>query len=212
MTIRDIEIAVNSPDQLFDAPTTNPFSGNELEILGVSGVAYITRQLQVHRRDIKSARLLIRLPADQIKPGLDRRLVDAVRRYCRAKIEDNKIEIHLIRFRSALGLGILVVIVAVIIAVTYFLFTGPLSGLPQVVQVVIAATISLFSWVSLWDPLEALIFNPIALLRENFILRRIREMDIVVAPMPNMPSRSADETTSEWAADADVLESTEKLD
>ncbi len=191
MTTRDLEIAVSSPDQLFDAPAINPFSENELEILGMSGVAYITRQLQAHRRDLKNARLLIRMPPDQITPGLDRRLADAVHRYCRAKIEDNKVEIHLIRFRSSLGLISLMVIVAAIIGVTYFLFTGPLAGVPQAVQVVIAATISLFAWVSLWDPLEALIFNPIALMRENFTLRRIGELKIAVEP--NSPTRARTE-------------------
>src|SRR5689334_14271314 len=100
MTTPDIVIAVNSPGQLFDATAINPFSENELEILGMSGLAYITRQLQAHRRDLKNARLLVRMPPNQITPGLDQRLKEAVRRYCRAKIEDNKVEIHLIRFRS----------------------------------------------------------------------------------------------------------------
>ncbi len=208
MTTPDLEIAVSSPNHLFDAPTINPFSENELEILGMSGLAYITRQLQAHRRDLKHARLLVRMPPDQITPGLDRRLADAVHRYCRAKIDDNKVEIHLIRFRSSLGLGILMVIVAVIVAITYFLFTGPLSGVSQVVQVVIAFSISLFAWVTLWDPLEALIFNPIALLRENFTLHRINKLEIAVEP--NAPTMSADGTaTSVHANSADALASHE---
>lgn len=194
MTARDLEIAVNSPGQLFDAPAIDPFSENPLEILGMSGLAYVTRQLQAHRHDLKHARLLVRMPADQITPGLDRRLTDAVHRYCRAKIDDNEVEIHLIRFRSAIGLGSLMVIVAVIVVVAYFLYTGPLAEIPQAIQVAIAFTISLFAWVSLWDPLEALIFNPIALLRENFILRRINELEIAVEP--NTPSEAADGTAT----------------
>ena len=208
MTTPDIEIAVSSPIHLFDAPAINPFSENELEILGMSGLAYITRQLQAHRRDLKHARLLVRMPPDQITPGLDRRLADAVHRYCRAKIEDNEVEIHLIRFRSAIGLGSLMVIVAVIVAVAYFLYIGPLADIPQAVQVAIAFTISLFAWVSLWDPLEALIFNPIALMRENFTLRRINELDIAVEP--TAPTMSADgTTTSAHANSADALASHE---
>jgi len=204
MTTPDIEIAVSSPIHLFNAPAINPFSENELEILGMSGLAYITRQLQAHRRDLKHARLLVRMPPDQITPGLDRRLADAVHRYCRAKIEDNEVEIHLIRFRSSLGLGILMVVVAAIVAITYFLFTGPLAGIPQVVQVAIAFTISLFAWVSLWDPLEALIFNPIAMLRENFALRRINKLDIVVEP--NASTMIADgAATSARANSADMM-------
>lgn len=208
MTTPDIEIAVSSPNHLFDAPAINPFSENELEILGMSGLAYITRQLQAHRRDLKHARLLVRMPPDQITPGLDRRLADAVHRYCRAKIEDNEVEIHLIRFRSAIGLGSLMVIVAVIVVVAYFLYTGPLAEIPQAIQVAIAFTISLFAWVSLWDPLEALIFNPIALLRENFTLRRIIKLDIAVEP--NASTTIADgAATSAHANSADALVSQE---
>lgn len=203
MTARDLEIAVSSPGQLFDAPTIDPFSGNKLEILGMSGLAYITRQLQAHRRDLKHARLLVRMPADQITPGLNRRLEDAVHRYCRAKIEDNEVEIHLIRFRSAIGLGSLMVIVAVIVAVAYLLYIGPLADIPQAIQVAIAFTISLFAWVSLWDPLEALIFNPITLLRENFTLRRINELEIAVEP--SSPTTGADGTATSHAKSADAL-------
>jgi hypothetical protein len=181
-TDHDVVIVVNLPDQVFNAPTINPFSENVLEILGMSGLAYAIRQLQAHRRDWKNTRLLVRLPSDQITPGLDRRLVDAVQRYCRAKIEDNELEIRLIRFRSRIGLGILAGIVVALVVGAYFLFTGPLAGVSQVVQVVIAASISLFAWVSLWDPLEALLFNPIALMRENFILRRIAKLEISIEP------------------------------
>jgi hypothetical protein len=153
---------------------------------------------------LKDARLLVRMPADQITPGLDRRLTDAVHRYCRAKIEDNEVEVHLIRFRSALGLGSLMIIVAVIVVVAYFLYIGPLADIPQAIQVAIAFTISLFAWVSLWDPLEALIFNPIALMRENFTLRRINNLEIAVEPdAPTISAPGA--TTSARANSVDAL-------
>jgi hypothetical protein len=94
------------------------------------------------------------------------------------------------------------VIVAVIVAVAYFLFTGPLAEIPQAIQVTIAFTISLFAWVSLWDPLEALIFNPIALLRENFTLRRISGLDIAVEV--NAPTVGADGAATAHAKSADI--------
>ncbi|MGZ3677659.1 MAG: hypothetical protein ACXWQR_03715 [Ktedonobacterales bacterium] len=179
---QDLVVVVDTPNHLFNAPDINPFSENVLETLGMSGLTYITRQLQAHRRDWKSIRLVVQMPPDQITPGFELRLTDALRRYCRTKIEDNTIEIHRIRFRSSIGLGILVAIVAVLIIAAYLLFTGVLAGAPQAVQVTIAATISLFAWVSLWDPLEALIFNPIEFMRENYILRRVAQLGVVVEP------------------------------
>lgn len=176
----DIAIDVGAPDQLFTAPPINPFSDRAIEILGNSGLSHIVRQLQAHRRDWRRLRLVVRLPPDQITPESTSRLEDAIRRYCRVKIADNALEIRLMRFRSAIGLGISGTIVVTIIAIAYILFTGALAGASQVAQFVVASAISLFSWVTLWDVLEALIFNPIPLLRENATLARIVDLEIVV--------------------------------
>lgn len=179
---QDIAIDVATPDQLFNAPPINPFSERDVELVGESGLSFIVRQLQAHRRNWQHLRLVVRLPPDQITPGFEPRLVEAMRRYCRAKIVDNALEIHLIRVRSGVGLGILGAIVVAIIAVAYFLFTGVLAGASQAAQFVVAGTISLFSWVTLWDVLEALIFNPIPLLRETATLRKLVDLEIVVEP------------------------------
>ncbi len=180
----DIAIDVAATDQLFNAPPINPFSDRAIEILGNSGLSYIIRQLQAHRSDWQRLRLVVRLPPDQITPGSAPRLVEAIRRYCRAKIADNALEIRLMRFRSAIGLGISGTIVATVIAIAYILFTGAFSGASQITQFVVTAAISLFSWVTLWDVLEALIFNPIPLLRENATLARIVDLEIVVEAAP----------------------------
>lgn len=178
----DIAVEVATVDQLFNAPPITPFSDRDVEILGISGLSYIARQLQTHRRDWQRVRLVLRLPPDQITPGTESRLVDALRRYCRAKIADNALEIHLIRVRNAVGLAITAAIVIGIIALAYVLFSGILAGTPMAAQYLVAGTISLFSWVVLWDVLEALIFDPIPLLRENSALRKISNLEIVVEP------------------------------
>lgn len=180
--ILDIAVDVASPEQLFSAPPINPYSDREIEILGASGLSYMVRQLQAHRRDWQRLRLVIRLPSDQLAVGSTSRLVDAIRRYCRVRIADNALEIHLMRVRSAIGLGATAAIVAAIIASAYILFTGAFSSTSQAAQYVVAGIISLFSWVTLWDLLEALLFNPLPLLRENASLRKIVDLEIVVEP------------------------------
>ncbi len=179
---QDIVVEIDTPNLLFNAPDINPFSENVLDILGVSGLTYIMSQLQAHRRDWKSTRLVVRMPPDQITPGFELRLTDALRRYCRTKIEENTIEIHRIRVRSSIGFGVVLAVVAALIIIAYVLFTGILAETPQALQLTIAFIISLFAWVSLWDPLEALIFNPIELMRENYILRRVAQLGVVVEP------------------------------
>jgi hypothetical protein len=179
---QDIVIRAATPDELFNAPAIDPFSGRDIELRGQSGLEYLVRQLQARRRDWKNARVLVRLPREHSTPDMQTRLPEALRRYCRAKITDNAFDIHLIRVRSSVGLGILAAIVVVLIALASVLFETVLASAPQVLWAVIALTISLFGWVSLWGPLEALIFNPIPMLRENFVLRKIIEMPIVVEP------------------------------
>jgi hypothetical protein len=179
---RELVIEVETPGQIFNAPDVDPFSANDLLVLGMSGMAYVVRQVRARRRDWHRMRLVVRVPADRAEPGFDLRVGEAIRRYCRVRAADNAMEVHLIRVRSATGLGILLVIVFLIIAGAYLLFAGPLAGVPQAAQLAVAATISLFSWVSLWDPLEALIFNPLELMRENRALRRVAAMEIVVEP------------------------------
>ena len=191
---QDVVVEVDTPDRVFNAPDINPFSENVLDTLGMSGLAYIMRQLQAHRRNWKDTRLVVRLPRDQITPGFELRLTEALRRYCRTKIEDNTIEIHRIRFRSSVGLGLVATIVVVLIIIAYILLTGILANAPQAIQIVIAFTISLITWVALWDPLEALIFNPIEFMRENYLLRRVAQLGVVVEPqsLTGISSESGD--------------------
>jgi hypothetical protein len=183
-----IVIWVSSSDQLFNAPPINPFSKKDIEIQGESGMAYLVHQLQAHRRNLHNIRLIVRIPPDQISPGFEHQLHDAVQRYCRARISSNSLQIHMTRLRSAQALGILLVVVFAIFAVAYLLFTTILSGADSIIKAVVAAVISLFSWVSLWDPLEAWLFNPLPLLRENFLLRKIIELDIRVQPDTSLTS------------------------
>lgn len=186
--VHDVAISVAAPDQLFNAPPTNPFSERDVDVLGVSGLELIVRRMQAdERQDWKDGRLLIQLPPEHVEPGLDRKIRDAIHRYGRAKIQDNLLAIRLMRRRSSGGLGILVSIVLAAILLAYVLFTSVFPEAPPFVQFIVAGAISLFSWVTLWDVLEALLFNPIPLRRENLALRKILDLDIaLVAEMPTI--------------------------
>ena len=179
---RAITLSLTTLDQLFNAPAVNPFSEKVVEVRGESGMSYLLRQLGGHQWDERASLLTIRLPSDQVTAGLQPRLSEAVRRYCQARVESNRLDIHTIRARSSTGLGVLLAIVAVLIAAIYILFTQIAPDTPQPLQFAVAATLSLFAWVSLWDPLEALLFNPLEPMRENRLLRRIMEMRVAVEP------------------------------
>ena len=180
---RDIVIRLESIEQLFNAPDINPFSEEEVDVLGEPALLRAVRRLLAHRvRNWEGMRLVLELPADQITPGLEQQTQDALRRYSDAKIEDNHLTICLSRTRSLLGLGMVTVISIIVLGLAYLLFNSVFAGSPDSIKTLVAASISVFVWVILWDPMEKLLFDWVQPHMENTILRRIPTLDIVIRP------------------------------
>ena len=113
----DIVIRLDTIDQLFNAPDINPFSDEEVDVLGEPAILRAVRRLQAHRiRNWEGVRLILELPPDQITPDLEARTEEALRRYSAAKIEDNQLQIRLSRVRSLIGLAMVTAISVVLIA------------------------------------------------------------------------------------------------
>ena len=183
MTKQDVVLKLNAIDELFNAPDVNPFTENEIDVLGEAALPHAVRQMLARRiRHWHEARLVIQLPPDQITPDLQAQTRDAVRRFCTAKIEDNRLTIRLSRVRSAIGLAMVTIISVVVIAVAWLLFKTIFAAVSDTVGVVVAASISVFVWVILWDPMEKLIFDWVTPALENRNLRGIMDMDLVVEP------------------------------
>jgi hypothetical protein len=182
MPKQNVVLKLNSIGELFNAPDVNPFTENEIDVLGEAALPHAVRQMLARRiRHWHEARLVIQLPPDQITPELQAQAQAAVRRFCTAKIEDNRLTIRLSRVRSALGLAVVTIISIVVIALAWLLFNTIFSSQSDV-AVVVAACISIFVWVILWDPLEKLIFDWVTPAMENRHLRGIMDMDLIIEP------------------------------
>ena len=182
-TGQDIVIRLDTIDQLFNAPDINPFSNEEVDVLGEPALLRAVRRLQAHRiRNWENVKLILELPADEITPDLEVRSHEALQRYCAAKIEDNRLQIRLSRARSLIGLGMVTAISIVLIALAYLLFNSVFAGASDTVKGVIAASISVFVWVILWDPMEKLLFDWVQPRLENNILRKLQDIAIVIRP------------------------------
>ena len=180
---RDLIIRLDTIDQLFNAPDVNPFSDEEVDVLGEPALLRAIRRLLARReRNWEEMRLILELPADQITPGLEQQTETALRRYSDAKIEDNRLTIRLSRTRSLIGLGMVTVISILVIIIAYLLLTSVFSRAADSVKAIIASSVSVFVWVSLWGPLEKLLFDCVQPHMENNILRKIPTLDIVIRP------------------------------
>ncbi len=184
MPKQDIVLKLNTIDELFNAPDVNPFSENEIDVLGEAALMHAARQMLARRiRHWHEARLVIQLPPDQITPDLQAQTHAAVQRFCTAKIADNRLTIRLSRVRSAIGLIVVTIISAVVVAVAWLLFNTIFAAQADTtVSALVVASISVFVWVILWDPMEKLIFDWVQPHLENRILRGIMNMDLVVEP------------------------------
>jgi hypothetical protein len=174
-------VEVETVDQIFNAPDANPFAAAESAVLGQAALDRVLTRLQVEPlRNWEGAQLIVRLPAEQITPDQQPHLAAALRRYCAAQIAENRLQVRLSRKQHLFGMTVVTLIVLAVIALAFVLYRTVLADAPTSVLTLIAASISVFAWVILWDPLEALAFDWVAPRRENNVLHRIMKMDLVV--------------------------------
>ena len=133
-------------------------------------------------RNWDEVQLTIKLPPDQITPDLEAKTIEAIQRYATAKIEDNQLTIRLSRLRGVIGLLVVTLVTLVVLALAYLLVSNVLADANPVLQGLVVASASVFAWVIMWDPLERLLFDWVGPSLENRILRRIKQMKVVVEP------------------------------
>lgn len=178
-----VVLDVDTVGQIFNDFDADPFSDVPNAALGEAALDHLLIRLQLNPlQDWDAAQLVVRLPSDQITPDLSDTLSLAIDRYCQARIEQNELQVRLSRRQHAVGMAVVTTIVLVVMAAGYLLFTTVFAAAADIVKTLVAASISVFAWVILWDPLEALLFDWAAPARENRALAHIMDMHVVVQP------------------------------
>ena len=179
----DILIRIDTIDQLFNGSSINPFSDKPVVILGEAGLPYAIHQDLGHGLPTwKGKRLVIQLPADQISPGLQLEIINAVRKYAQAKLEQNYATIRISRWRSLIGLCIAIVIATVLLAFLYVVTQTLLASASDAVIGIFAGLVTIFIWSTVWNPWDRLVYEWIEPWREDRILRSLTKMEIVIQP------------------------------
>ncbi len=183
LTTKSITVKLDDIAHLFVAPEFDPFSDQEAELLGQPALAYVLRQLgpaAVRKR--QPLRLTVQLPPDKITPHLKARAEQALHRFCDVRIADNLAHLRTLRWNGWRSLPPALIALGICLALSGLFLSDALAFVPHLINQLLGQGFGIISWVVLWHPVEAFLYDPIPLRREISALRYIAAMEIVIEP------------------------------
>ena len=187
----EITLRLNSIDQLFAAPATNPFSAHVVDILGQAGLDIAQNRILRHWPRLPAGvHLTIQLPPDQITPGLAQNAQSAAQRYLAYRIEDNRVQRRLtVRQSLRMMLGAAVGIVAALVFIA-LLASAPLAVIPDFLRGVLVVLALYACSVLSFDALWSLAFDWVPYVQENTVFRALEACEITVEPAQELAGQS----------------------
>ena len=165
--------------QLFQVPEFDPFVPQARLTSGMDDIsAYLATQ---RLRFIPRLKATLVLPADQITPGLLDETRAAIGRYCAFSLAQTRSHMATSRFegRSKLPIGLTVAASTFLAVIILYLV------LPETASSLLALMtplVTVIIWVSIWNPMEVLIYDRWADRRELQVATAIQEMEISIQP------------------------------
>ena len=180
VTTKNITLKLNDIAHLFVAPEFDPFSDQEADLLGQPALVLVLRQLGPRTvSDGQPFCLTLQLPPDKVTPDLKARAAQALRRYCAARIADNEAQLRVLRWNGWRSLPSAIIALGVCLALSAFFLSDMLTIFPGLRQL-LGQGFGIISWVVLWHPVEAFLYDPLPLRREIAVLRYVAMTDIVI--------------------------------
>ncbi len=178
----EIEVTVGDVRDLFAAPERDPLALHEHEVMGEAALLRVVRILMGEGSLAGIHKLVVRLPADKIAPGLAERAHAALQRYCALKLEDNDAQLRIIRREAARLLlrGMLILLLCV--GVSSVFRSDALPFLPPLVNNALGEGFNVIGWVMLWRPVEAFFFNPLPVRTSSTVHRFLATLQLEIRP------------------------------
>jgi hypothetical protein len=162
---------------LFTKPSVSPLSDDYRQYSYTSGLEFIANELYANPSYDK-VKATILLPANSMESGLDQKVKEAVKRYCRGRLKDVEHDIHATRWRGVRAL--LVAFVAL------FVFIGAsrlVHSEGNLLLQIISEGLAVAGWVALWFPLEALTFKVWEHRLDRKVYNTVMDMELEIQPM-----------------------------
>lgn len=174
----EIIIHLDNIHDLFVRPIENwPFWRRDF----LSGVEMIRRELTapLWRRKAR-VRATIFLPEASIKPDLTRRTREAMRRYCRFKLEQNRYAMVTLRRQALVALLLGILFLAVGASLSPYL--ERITIWPSYLSTIFSDGFVIAFWVILWRPVDFFLFDLWPFWREDRLYKRIMAIEINILP------------------------------
>jgi hypothetical protein len=186
----DVTIALPSAEALFESPEVDPFSPRYAEYEDRAALDALAFELQADRLPACVHATLV-LPSDALEPGLVERIPDAVRRYCARRVSVLDTEVRRVNRHGviALVIGFLAVIALNAVART-------LSDATDDVLLAISDGLQVVSWVTLWFPINLLVYDRWYYRRERRVYRLLGSMPVTIVPDDARPPAPAGRSTA----------------
>lgn len=174
----DLTLQLADVQELFAPPESDPF---DEQVRFDSGIDRLIDDLKPTAL-VRKVRTTIMLPVDQIEAGLEERIHGALERYCQHKIRQNQRELSSLRWKGikALQNGL------IFLAACLLLSTAAENAefLPEFLRRFLGEGLLIVGWVSLWHPVEVLLYEWWPPSRENQLYNSLRQMDIIIKTRP----------------------------
>ena len=172
-----IRLKLNSVNELFETPQSTPFSSTWLDRAGLD---YIADLLKTSRLPHQLTAILTLAEAAEYNAD---DIQEAVARYSQARIDEAKREIASQRWQAlkALQTGMVVLLLALLAAAN----VDSAEFLPEALRSLIAESLLVAGWVSMWHPAELILYAWWPHWRQIHIYERLQTMEIVLEiPIP----------------------------
>ena len=173
----EITLQLAEIDHLFQKPDNSPLSEGYQVYSYIAGIEFISNELYADPSP-DAVRLKLLLPSEQITPGLEAKIQAGVARYCQGRLRDVHHEIHAILWRGTRALALALVALFVLIGASRLIYSED-----NLLRQVISEGLSIAAWVSLWVPLEMLIFRIWEYRLDKKIYTLLSEMEITISPI-----------------------------
>ena len=173
-TGRDLVVSLRCVEELFEPPEEQPFDPATRFERGIDEI--LDRLGDREHRD--TARVVVELPPAQIHDSTTATTRAAIGRYGSYRSARCRKDLHSSRVRGlrALRTGLVILFVALALST----LIDEVDWLPDFLQRFFSEGIAIIGWVTLWNPVDALLFAPIPIARERRRLERLARCDIDV--------------------------------